>query len=99
MPGRCCPYCGSTLPIIRLGVRLTEGKARIFDLVMRGGRDGIASRDLQDITGLSWTCLKSHMYQINELIEDEGYRIVGDKGRGANYRLVNKREAGRLMPR
>lgn len=73
---------------MRLGVRLTALKARIFDLIMRGGEDGISGADLLDIVGLQGTCLKSHIWQINELIEDQGYRIKGKPGRGNVWRLV-----------
>jgi hypothetical protein len=76
-----CPHCGQPLPEIRLGVRLTPLKARIFDLVQRGGRDGIDRSDLFDIvfggTGRCRGTLKSHIVQINGLIADEGYRISG----------------------
>jgi hypothetical protein len=34
---RRCAYCDQALPQIRVGVRLPELKARIFDLVRRGG--------------------------------------------------------------
>jgi hypothetical protein len=83
MSNRCCPYCNQPLPEIRLGIRFTPLKARIFDLIQRGGRDGIDRVDLFDIVfgnqerKRSYRTLKAHIYQINELIEDEGYRIVG----------------------
>jgi hypothetical protein len=104
---RRCPHCQQVLPEIRLGVRLPPLKARIFDLIMRGGEDGITARDVLDIAYSetdsvppNLDTLKSHVHQINEAIEDTGYRIVG--GRGGNhrpdrktcpgvYRLVNKR--------
>jgi DNA-binding winged helix-turn-helix (wHTH) protein len=78
---RHCHYCGQPLPEIRLGVRLTDVKARIFDLVQRGGRDGIDRGDLFEIvfgdSGVARSNLKSHISQINDLLEDAGYRIVG----------------------
>jgi hypothetical protein len=69
-------------------VKLTERKARIFDLVQRGGPDGIATEDLKSILGMSTTCLKSHIWQINDLPFDEGYRLQASRGRGAVIRLV-----------
>jgi hypothetical protein len=78
-----CPHCGREMPEMRLGVRLTPLKARIFDLIKRGGRDGIDRRDLFDIAfdnpdrKRSYRTLKAHIHQINELIEDEGFRITG----------------------
>jgi len=81
-----CPRCGQALPETRLGVRLTPLKARIFDLVRRSGADGIDRHELFDIVfgdddaharRHSYETLKAHITQINELIEDAGYRIEG----------------------
>ena len=76
-----CDNCGQALPEIRLGVRLTPFKARLFDLVKGGGINGIHSDDLYSLLypegGGSRHTLKSHVWQINELIADEGYRIEG----------------------
>ncbi|MGO9049407.1 MAG: hypothetical protein ACLP19_27200 [Xanthobacteraceae bacterium] len=89
MKTRCCAYCGATLPETRLGVRLTSIKAHIFDLVQRGGADGVPREDLYAIIadGLRETAprdaenvahiVRNHILQINELIADEGYRIEG----------------------
>src|SRR5262245_6796202 len=88
-----CHHCGQALPEMRLGVRLTAFKARLFDLVQRGGIDGISSADLYSFLypdgGGSRQTLKAHVWQINEMIADEGYRIEGS---GSCYRLVNMRE-------
>ena len=85
-----CDNCGQALPEIRLGVRLTPFKARLFDLVKGGGINGIHSDDLYSLLypegGSSRHTLKAHIWQINEMIADEGYRI---EGRGSFYRLVS----------
>jgi hypothetical protein len=87
-----CDSCGQALPEIRLGVRLTAFKARLFDLVRRSGINGIHSDDLYSLLypdgGGSRHTLKAHVWQINELIADEGCRI---EGHGSFYRLVNIR--------
>jgi hypothetical protein len=91
---RRCPYCNQVLPEFRLGVRFPNGvKARIFDLVQRGGVDGIPCDELHGIVfggrirqPVTKT-LKAHINQINELIEDSGYRI---SGRSGAYRLSRK---------
>lgn len=76
-------------------MRLPPGKARLFDLILHGGEGGIPTADLTEITGLSARCIKSHVWQINELIEDQGYRIRGmgwggyPGTRDGAYRLVN----------
>jgi hypothetical protein len=97
MTQRRCPYCQQVLPEFRLGVRFPNGvKARIFDLVQRGGVDGIPCNELHAIMfdqrygKLATKTLKAHVNQINELIEDSGYRI---NGRGGAYRLLHKGDA------
>ena len=79
---------------VRCGVPMSALKARIFDNIKRGGRNGIDTDILFGIVfdGRKATkdSLKSHIQQINDRIEDEGWRIVGKKGRGGNYRLVKQ---------
>jgi len=95
-PGRLCPYCSQQLPEYRHGVRLTPGKVRLYDLIACAGESGIATVDLVEITGLKAQCIKSHVWQINDALEESGYRIRG-YGWGGNgqrdglYRLVNGR--------
>ena len=82
-----CPHCGQPLPETRLGVRLTPHKARIFDAVKRA-RDGILASDLADVVctdNQSRKALKSHIWQINDVIADEGYQI---KSINRSYWLV-----------
>ncbi len=94
--GRLCHYCGHPLPDIRLGVRMPPLKTHIFDVVHRAGPDGISGRDLYDIVyedheepRPKMTSLHSHVNQINEAIEDSGYRIRGNTSTGRGYyRLV-----------
>lgn len=94
---RCCHYCGQPLPEMRMGVRLTALKARIFDVVVRAGECGISGEDLHAIVYQdekekpARESIKSHVGQINELLEDEGYRIRSDK-------LVRKQRSGASVP-
>jgi len=81
-----CERCG--LPV-RGGAVLSPLKARIFDAVRRSGVSGISSEDLrrliwQDV--ITSTCLRMHVFQINERLKRSG-SDVRIKGRGA-YRLV-----------
>ncbi len=82
-----CTTCGQRLPEIRLGARLTELKATIFDAIKIRGAHGIQTIDLlqrDDLLGLTRQSLKSHVHQINELIEDSGFRIYGRGPRNQN---------------
>ncbi len=47
--GGYCGVCGQSTANIRHGVRLTELKARILDVIERAGPAGIAARDLFEI--------------------------------------------------
>jgi hypothetical protein len=84
-----CESCGQSLPFFRIGVRLTPLKARIFDLIEQAGPAGIDGDDLFAIAfagrNAARSTLKEHVWQINNVIEDIGYRIVG---RGGVYRLT-----------
>lgn len=93
MPRR-CPYCLQLLPEIRLGARMSELKARIFDLVLQSGQAGIESDTLFELAYAngashqetrSKRALSSHIVQINELIEDAGYRIIARRDGGQRY--------------
>jgi hypothetical protein len=100
--GERCPHCDQPLPQTRVGVRLPDLKARIFDLVARAGAAGISGEDLFAIAynddapigkGIrlqrSRKTLKSHVGQINELIEDSGYRIFcSGRNPTSTYRLA-----------
>ena len=102
MIARRCPYCNQPLPELRLGVKLTPLKSKIFDLVQRGGGDGILMADLYSIicadneggrynwraTQFKPATLKAHIHQINEIIAARGYRIYG---RGGIVRLIRTR--------
>ena len=67
-------------------MKLSPLKARIFDLVRRAGAGGINRRDLFNVVFAnddarsrkhSFATLKSHIAQINALIEDSGFYITG----------------------
>lgn len=86
-----CSECGQPLPPYRLGVRLTPLKAAIFDAVKRRGESGdrIHAKELLHLLRekSSVQGIKSHVWQINELLEDTAWRIDGHGG----YRLVKRR--------
>jgi hypothetical protein len=76
-----CPVCRRELAETRLGVPLGAIKTQLFDLVKISGTTGIGSDELQRrvLPGRARNTVKAHIWQINELIEDQGYRIVSDK--------------------
>ena len=75
-----CPKCGQALPVTRAGVAMSALKPRIFDAIKRTGPDGIECADLYELIfatrGSSRETMKAHVWQLNELIADEGYRIA-----------------------
>lgn len=80
-----CMSCGR---LIVAGRPLTPLKARIFEAIRRGGRDGIDVADLYDLlAGDRWRSkyiLKAHVWQINQMLAGTGTRI----GRfGNTYRV------------
>jgi len=82
---RCCNYCGQPLPDIRLGVKLTPEKARIFDHIQRCGEWGISGPHLAELTRKNLKCVQAHIFQINEYLLETDYHI--DHVNGA-YLLV-----------
>ena len=72
----------------RLGIPLTPLKTRIFDAIRRAGPDGIGGDAIIHELGLpvSPTTLKSHVWQINARLAENGYKIVGYGG----YRLLKR---------
>jgi len=85
-----CPYCGQPWPIERFGIRMSPLKARILDMVVRGGDNGVPTSDVYqfifDGRDAQPDSLRTHVWQINEIIVDEGYRIEAVNN---CYRLIN----------
>jgi hypothetical protein len=91
------PNCGQPLPEMSAGVRLNPIKARIFDAVKISGNEGVPTSALIDQTynghGIKPRrphSIKSHIHQINELLDDTGMRIVSSKGRYPVWMLVHQ---------
>jgi hypothetical protein len=89
------------MPRRRFGVAMSALKARIVDMVARGGEDGTLCSVVyhcvfRDHHG-SRARLKAHVWQINELLADEGYCIVAVRDHNQRhsadrYRLVRKQQ-------
>ena len=89
-----CPHCHQRMPkSTRVGVALTELKARIFDMIKR--RDGVTKDDINiaifDGTAKPDT-IKAHIWQINDALMDTGVRIrsFGKRPDGYYYLKTEK---------
>jgi hypothetical protein len=84
-----CPHCQQPMPEMRLDVRFPPLKAAIFDLIKRAGGHGMTQQELQGTfeIGTLYT-VRAHIWGINELIEDTGWRIRGGTRHAPGYRLV-----------
>ena len=84
---RVCPYCRQVIRTERCGVPLTLLKAGIFDAIKNAGDHGITSAELihgqlyRDRARVDQRTIKSHVLQINELLEESGFIIVSDRRR------------------
>jgi hypothetical protein len=94
-----CECCGQEIrKVKRLGVFLTPIKSLIFDIVKSSGKYGIWRDSLFDRTqhlrrnGAKHHTVRSHVAQINDLIEDTGYIIVATRGKYPVYRLIKRSE-------
>jgi hypothetical protein len=94
-----CPHCGQPLPTKRFGIAMSALKARVIDLIQSGGEDGILTETVwQRIfqpRHATRNTMKSHVWQINEMLADEGYSIVvtRDDDDDNSYRIVKRRRA------
>jgi hypothetical protein len=92
-----CPHCGQPIASERLGVRLTPLKARIIDVIKAAGEVGVSSAELvYDVYGDRarvplTSAIKSHVWQINEVLEQTGWVIQSDRRRW----FLRRRRQGR----
>jgi hypothetical protein len=77
------------MPEMRLGVRFPPLKAAIFDLIKLTGDHGMTQQEIQGSFELSSLyTVHAHVWGINKLIEDTGWRIRGGTKHAPGYRLV-----------
>jgi hypothetical protein len=86
-----CPRCRQPIRFERLGVRLTERKAAIFDAIKAA--PGISALELAYGFDhpVSKDTVKSHIFQINSMLEETDRMIVGARGRYGGYSLERRR--------
>jgi hypothetical protein len=82
-PAMTCPHCHRTE---RVGAPMSALKAAIFDRIRRAGDIGVTSEEIRaDVYGdrrpVSATTIKSHVWQINELLVDGDAHITSDRRR------------------
>jgi hypothetical protein len=72
---RTCPHCCKAF---RLGAIMPPLKAAIIDVIKAAGGVGISSQEL--LTAIERPAgpgaVKSHVFQINELLDGTGFRVV-----------------------
>jgi hypothetical protein len=95
MSTRYCPQCHQPLGDSRLGVRLPAIKLAIFDVIHNAGADGVPIQTIAGLVfgqGMPEVGIRSHVYQINQLLYGTGFRIEGGGWNGSRgyYRLVDK---------
>jgi len=89
-----CHFCGHRLAHKRFGIELPPLKAHIFDLIMAGGDEGVASAELiKSIRGapeLRLRTLNVHVNQINVMLAPAGWTIIGRDWRKYLIKLEKK---------
>jgi hypothetical protein len=84
-----CPTCHRPTQSFRLGIHWPPIKAAILDVIVARGELGASTQEIilsevyEGRRRPRPTCIKSHVQQINDLLETEsdGWRIVRDDGR------------------
>ncbi len=77
------------MPIQRFGVEMSHLKAGIVDMIVRGGDDGTPVKEIFSTLFATRNCsrasLHAHVWQINEKLMDEGYRIIGVRDHNSHH--------------
>ena len=102
---RACPYCRQLIKHERCGVFLPPLKAGIFDLIRAAGDAGISSAEIvgdplyRERWRVSRTAIKSHVWQINELLDETNWviRAEGDYGTSERRWYLRRRRRRRVM--
>jgi hypothetical protein len=92
-----CPTCHQHIHHTRLGVQLTPLKCEIFDAIKRAGELGVSSEELRqdlyaDRRPVREVTIKAHIWQLNDALEDTGWRITSDRRR---WFLTRPKKGGR----
>jgi hypothetical protein len=90
-----CPHCGQRM-LMRHGEHLPPKCADIFDMIEHAGERGVAPQVLRDVFfanrphKAAYTGLKTHIWQINELLASTDLRIGMRHNRDELYRLIRR---------
>ena len=96
---RWCPYCHQQLRYERAGVMLGPAKASLFDMLKAAGDIGLSSDEIgyqleREGTGTAGRHnVKSHIWQLRELLEDTDYCIKTDRHHPPHWYLVKRGSA------
>jgi DNA-binding NarL/FixJ family response regulator len=82
-----CPTCHQPVRNARMGVFLSPRRAEVVDAIRQAGEHGIELCGLADQLGITRWTVKSHVYQINEMLAETDWRIRSDR---CGYRLVRQ---------
>jgi hypothetical protein len=79
-----CPHCKQPMSVDRLGVRLPPIKAAILDVIRGAGDAGATTPSIvatvyRDRPAPKYTSIKSHVFQINEVLEETDFIIKSDR--------------------
>ena len=87
-----CPSCHQLIAVERLGVRLTPLKAALVDAIKRSGDIGVSSEELiyalWECDAVSVDTVKSHVWQINSILEETDWLIRSDRRRWYLHRRL-----------
>lgn len=81
-----CPCCGARH---LLGVWLPRRKAEIVSRLLDSGQAGLPGDAFENMTRV---CFKTHIYQINALLEETDWVIRSERGQGVSRFTIRKRK-------
>jgi hypothetical protein len=83
------------MPAKRYGVMMSSLKARVVDLIASGGDEGILIETVWQRVfqprQASRDTMKAHVWQINQMLADAGYRITRRNSVTPTYHIVQSR--------
>lgn len=91
-----CPNCRQPIRYARVGVQLSNIKARLFDMLHAAGDIGVSLDEMRNtlvVEGKSHCTphsVKSHISQMRDVLADAGWAITCDRHRPPRWFLVQR---------